>query len=320
MLFFCLALFVLLLPPASRPGAGAHGPQPELEFGRLSLEDGLSQSTVYCVHQDRAGYLWFGTADGLNRYDGYGFTVYRRRPNDSTSLSDNTISAICEDSLGHLWVGTMAQGLNRLDPRLGRFTRFEAGERGAGLLRDGRIRALATDRFGRVWVGTQGGGLHVIDPQSGSVIVYERSEEDTLSLPHNTVRALVPDESGLWIGTDGGGLARLLWKDSSQARARFLNCHALGISDGSMRRIQRLYRDRQGRLWVGTVDEGATEITFHSTGALSIRRFPSRVSDQTTITGDIVQAFCEDGSGTMWIGSWEGLNRLIPDSTITCRV
>ena len=309
------ALLALLFPFATWGGIEAHDHQTEPDFGRLSLEEGLSQATVYCIHQDRTGYLWFGTADGLNRYDGYSFTVYRRRTNDSTSLSDNTISAICEDSLGNLWVGTMAQGLNELDPTLGRFTRFPAGENGDGVLRDGRIRALTTDRFGRVWVGTQGGGLHMVDSWTGSVRVYQQNEGDPFSLPHNTVRALVPDESGLWIGTDGGGLARLLWTDSSQAGARFLNAHALGIPAGTFRRIQTLYLDREGKLWVGTVDEGAAEVTLQPDGTLTINRLPSRAGDPMTITGDIVQAFFEDGSGSIWIGSWEGLNRLTPDST-----
>jgi len=295
---------LLLLGSPDGAEAGAHGRPADIEFRRLSLEAGLSQSSVYCIHQDHAGYLWFGTADGLNRIDGYGFTVYRRKANNSTSLSDNTSSAICEDSLGHFWLGTMAQSLNRLDPLRGRVTRFEVGSERSGALRDGRVRALATDRFGRVWVGTQGGGVHVVDPPTGSVAVYTHEEDTSRSLPHNTVRSVLPDEAGLWIGTDGGGLCRLLWKDSTVAKGSLLNARDLGIASSALRRIHKLYRDRERNLWVGRVDEGATRIAFHSTARVSIAQFLSRGANPTSITGDIVQAFGEDELGALGIGTW----------------
>ena len=103
---------VPLVPSAGQPplplSAGQH-----LRFDRISLEQGLSQSTVFCMIQDSQGFMWFGTEDGLNKYDGYSFTVYKHDPEDPNSLGGNWIQAILEDSSGTLWIGTREGGLSR---------------------------------------------------------------------------------------------------------------------------------------------------------------------------------------------------------------
>ena len=100
-----------------------YGQRSSAHFERLSVEDGLSQSTVTCILQDRQGFLWFGTANGLNKYDGYSFEVFKTDLNDSNSLSGNHIIALCEDRESNLWIGTSA-GLNKFDPDHGTFTRY----------------------------------------------------------------------------------------------------------------------------------------------------------------------------------------------------
>ena len=90
-------------------------PGQQIRFEKMSIEQGLSQSSVYSIYQDSRGFLWFGTEDGLNKFDGYNFTVYRHNPDDPLSLSDNTILSIFEDKSGELWVGTYGRGLNRFD-------------------------------------------------------------------------------------------------------------------------------------------------------------------------------------------------------------
>ncbi len=95
----------------------------DISFERLTIKDGLSQSSVYAILQDKRGLMWFGTWDGLNKYDGYKFSIYTYNPQDPYSLSDNEVRAIYEDSLGILWIGTM-DGLNRFDRETERFIRF----------------------------------------------------------------------------------------------------------------------------------------------------------------------------------------------------
>ena len=96
---------------------------PDISFERISLEHGLSQTSVYAITQDHQGFMWFGTQDGLNKYDGYTFTVYRNDPWDSTSLSNNYVRRVMVDRAGYIWVGTRG-GVNRLDPRTGIFIRY----------------------------------------------------------------------------------------------------------------------------------------------------------------------------------------------------
>jgi signal transduction histidine kinase/ligand-binding sensor domain-containing protein len=277
-------------------------------FVRYSLTEGLSQTNVQAIHQDRRGLLWFGTADGLNRFDGYSFTVLRNSRRDSTSLSENGVWALCEDSLGGLWVGTLASGLNRLDLWSGRIRRYDR------LLPDNRVRALCADHLGRLWVGMQQGGLAMFDPASGTLATFTSDPDDLHSLPSNTVRALQPDNTGLWIGTDGAGLCRLRWDDLERDNARFLRARDMGIDRKFLTRTTELARDREGGLWVGTTNQGAARITFSPAGTAVVQRFVSSPSDPASITGDVVYSVAQDSTGTVWIGTWEGLNRLEPNA------
>ncbi|QUV89373.1 hypothetical protein J8C07_11815 [Chloracidobacterium sp. S] len=154
-----LALMCGLLPGLETP-VRARPRQLPTTFVRLSTGQGLSQSTAQCLAQDAQGFIWVGTQDGLNRYDGYTFRVFRTDPSQPSSLSDNYITALCADRSG-LWVGTQ-HGLNRYDPARETFTRFQprAGDE-AGLAHD-RITALHCDARGVLWIGTPR-GLHRLE-------------------------------------------------------------------------------------------------------------------------------------------------------------
>jgi two-component system sensor histidine kinase ChiS len=109
---FSLILFPILL----------HAQQRDIKFEHLSLQHGLSQSTIRCIFQDSRGFIWIGTQDGLNRYDGYHFKVNTHNLNDSTSVSSSIIYLICEDQKGNLWIGTDGGGFNKFDPQQNKFT------------------------------------------------------------------------------------------------------------------------------------------------------------------------------------------------------
>jgi len=122
-----------------------------LRFEHLTIENGLSHNSVSCMMEDKKGYLWFGTEDGLNRYDGYGFKVYKFDPADTASLAQNYITALYEDSDGLIWIGTEGQGLSKFDPATEKFTEYFPKEN-----RD-TYRSVSTineDSEGRIWVGT----------------------------------------------------------------------------------------------------------------------------------------------------------------------
>src|ERR1700753_3632669 len=134
-----------------------HAQPATLRFDHLGTESGLSQSNITCILQDSRGFMWFGTRDGLNRYDGYEFTVFKNNPNDPKSLSDNFITAITEDRNGDLWIATWGGGVNRYDRTKDRFIHYLTNHYTKF------TNAVLEDYRGQIWIGTNGGGVDVLD-------------------------------------------------------------------------------------------------------------------------------------------------------------
>jgi ligand-binding sensor domain-containing protein len=173
-------------------------------FQRYTVEDGLSHSTINCILQDQQGFMWFGTDDGLNRFDGYSFKVYRNDPEDPDSLSHNMIMGLVEDSQGYLWIGTYGGGLDRFDPQTQIFTHFRHLPEDPGSLSDDRVRSLILDRSGVLWIATHGGGVSALNPGSSKFDVLGPDPEDPGSAKGWLVDKIYEDrEGGLWIGTNG---------------------------------------------------------------------------------------------------------------------
>src|ERR1700761_3862393 len=137
--------------------------QPVFKFVRFTPTSGLSQSNVTCILQDHLGFMWFGTQNGLNKYDGYQFTISRYNPADSNTLPNNHIRAIVEDSSGTLWIGTWGGGLVGYNRKLDKFKRY-AHKPGSNSLSDNFVSSLQLDAHGRLWIGTENGGVDILDP------------------------------------------------------------------------------------------------------------------------------------------------------------
>ncbi len=277
-------------------------------FRRISLEQGLSQSTVYCIYQDHLGYLWFGTYDGLNRYDGYSFRTFKFDPNDPGSISNNRILAIAEDGKGHLWVGTDGGGLNRLDRATGKFERFPLQDEEGGSGRD-RILAILCDSQKRLWIGTGGGGL-LRRETDGSFKSYRRGSSHEGSLSHNRVRVLFEDSKGrLWVGTGGGGLN--LYRPQSDSFQSFRNdpMRPDSLSDDQ---IDAIVEDRAGQLWVGTYSGGLNRFDPDHD---HFDHFRADSADYNALQSDKVRSLFVDDLGYLWIATDQGLDRLFPETT-----
>jgi len=176
-------------------------PGQSLRFETISLEDGLSQSTVFCILQDSQGFMWFGTEDGLNKYDGYNFTVFKNNPEDPNSLGGKWIQTILEDDMGRLWIGTNEGGLNRFDRNLGHFIRYQNDPGDPDSLSDDDVTAIYQDSEGVLWIGTDGGGLDRFDQENERFIHFPHDPDDPNSLSSNEVTAIYKDQEGvLWIG------------------------------------------------------------------------------------------------------------------------
>jgi len=177
-----------------------------LRFEHLSLEQGLSQSSVYAIVQDHKGFMWFGTEDGLNRYDGYRFGVYRNHADDPKSLSSSSILGIYEDHSGVLWIGTSDGGLNRYDRATDTFTPYRHDPENPHSLGDNKVSVIHEDRSGVLWVGTDT-GLSKFDREQETFTHYRHDPNNPKSLSASSVWAIYEDRSGvLWVGGDEGGL------------------------------------------------------------------------------------------------------------------
>ena len=204
----------------------------DFRFSRLSREDGLSDPSVSSIAQDSRGFLWFGTKNGLNRYDGYDFVVYSNDPFNEKSLSDNQIRTLFMDSNDILWIGTK-RGLNRFDTGSRRFTRFVSDPANPASLSNDVVTAVHRDHAGILWVGTLA-GLNALDERTGSFRRYRAGEEG--SMANDAVRSLLETQDGtLWVGTYGG---LLRFDRASDTFARFCRPSAFGERDRAFGRSE----------------------------------------------------------------------------------
>ncbi|MCB1646836.1 MAG: hypothetical protein KDI36_15360, partial [Pseudomonadales bacterium] len=168
-----------------------------VRFHHLSAEQGLSQSYVYSIAQDDKGFIWLGTQNGLNRFDGHQFTVFRYDPDDETTISGETIRHIHRNQQGKLWIATDSAGLNRFDPLTGNFRRYQPDTAQPGALPGNRVRLTYSDSRGRLLAGLDGGGLSLYQP--------ETDDFRTLALPARHIWNITETLDGcIWLATREG--------------------------------------------------------------------------------------------------------------------
>ena len=155
-----------------------------LKFGRLTAEDGLSSDQTWELAQDKRGFMWFGTANGLSRYDGARVKVYRHDPDDPNSLGHNIVRAMIADQSGDLWVGTWGGGLNQYNPEKDAFIRYQHDPDNPHSLSNNTVRTVYEDRAGTIWVGTMR-GLNKLDRENRQFTRYQHDPADPNSLSNN---------------------------------------------------------------------------------------------------------------------------------------
>lgn len=271
---------------------------PEVQFQTIALEQGLSQKSVYAILQDRKGFIWFGTDDGLNRFDGYNFTVFRHSFQDTNSLSEGSISAICQDKRGDIWIGTFSKGLNRYDPQTGKFTQYKTQANDPQSISSDNIRVIYEDKRGTLWIGTNK-GLNRFDTQTGTFQLFQHERNRKDSLTNNVISAILEDRNGmLWIGTSGGGLNRFDRKNGSFT-AYINNGEANSISDND---ISAIYEDRNGTLWIGTLNGGLNRFDYPAEKFVNYLAGTSS-KGYNGLSSNSISALCGDRAGRIWIGT-----------------
>ncbi len=274
-------------------------------FQHLTPEDGLSQGIVYSILEDRRGFMWFGTAAGVDRYDGTGIKTFRNDPDDPGSLLGTAAQHLFEDAAGTLWVATN-QGLNRFDRRSEKFTRFTHDPGDPHSLSGADIARIAADGKGGLWVLTTSNGLNRFDPRTGRATRYRHDSADPDSLVSDLGRALWRDRSGnLWIGTRDG-LDRF---DAATGKFIHYRHDARNPESISEDAVWAIFEDRKGVLWVGTLNNGLNSLN-PKTGRFT--RYLPKPEDPKALAGGFVWALTEDQEGVLWVATYQGLHSLDP--------
>jgi diguanylate cyclase (GGDEF)-like protein len=285
-------MFILLALALASHAVAAPLP---MYFDRLDRDSGLSQLAVNTVAQDATGFLWVGTEDGLDRYDGYAFHHADHEDESTAHLTSHFVSQIQRDAQGALWLATDGGGVLRRDPQTGEFASLASLVRGA---LDGgldRVRTLRFARSGYLWIGTRDAGLARLDPATGRLVRFRHESNDPASLASDATFALLEDQRGtLWIATDNG-------LDALDKGATRFRHQPLPVARPAL--VRALLEDRSGSLWVGT-----------TAGLIRLRGenhaptlFVHDADDPRSLPSNAVNALLEDGAGRLWVGTAAGL-------------
>lgn len=274
----------------------------QLSFDHLSVTNGLSQSTVLSICKDSRGYLWFGTRDCLNRYDGRGVKIYRNDPDDSSTISsEDYIYALLEDKKQNLWIGTQ-NGLNRYIPEKDAFERIPYQPKNPNSISDKIVLSIMADRTGRVWFGTNNGLSMLEHPGSRKFKKFFQKD----GLAGNAIYTVFEDHKGdIWVGTTEG-LTRMHLENGKYTFTTFRN----NIGDQksiSGNFIRTIAEDQQGRIWIGTDADG---LNLFAPETASFVRFKYNPANTDGISNNIIRKITLSKNGDLWVATMNGLNIL----------
>jgi len=262
------------------------------------VNDGLSHLVANFIDQDSNGFIWIGTDDGLNRFDGYDFKVYRSSPDDINSLSDNIITSFFQGSDSEIWVGTFG-GLNRLDPNTGVVTRYISDKENEFSLSNNMVLSITSGLDGRLWVGTSK-GLNKFNPKTGEFIPFvSETYKDVGFLDDEVYRLFVDKQKNLWIRT-----SQSVYKMSLETEI-FQKILSLKESNKAFSHNSCGFaQDKNDDIVIGT-NEG---MYVYSGDTEKVKRYTHDENDASTISSDFVTDVIKDSEGFFWVGTAAGLN------------
>ena len=273
--------------------------QNNIRFEHLGIDQGLSQSNVNCILQDSRGFMWFGTRDGLNKYDGYKFTVYTNKADDKNSISNNYIQAIKEGKNGCLWIATRGGGLNKYDRQKNQFTSFKHDPKNKYSISNDIVNTLIEDRQGLLWIGTEG-GLNMYDPEKNQFVAYTYDRNNDKSLSDVFVREIFEDSrQNLWIATDKGGLNLFNKTNKTFTRFQHNEKNSRSISSNS---LYTMFEDSKHRFWIGT-NGGGLDLMNRESG--EFYHYKHDANNINSLANNHVRVINEDNNN-LWVGTENG--------------
>ncbi|PJA09318.1 MAG: hypothetical protein COX70_01955 [Flavobacteriales bacterium CG_4_10_14_0_2_um_filter_32_8] len=312
LILYCLLLFDLVVAQGQNQ-----------RFKTFSIKDGLSQSTINCIIQDRKGLIWLGTQDGLNKYDGYEFSHYKKQAADSNSIPDNNIQSLYEDSKGNIWIGTYGSGVAIYNPITNQFKRINSSN--SKLTND---IIMCFKEFNNImYIGTKRGGLNsynyekdIISPieienyslidirdidvfnntiytatSMGGVHILEKNIWVKI-LDTVQIQVIKPIGNQIWLGGSNG---ELFYKENSRYKFNTIKLEALNSAG-----IWGISPDNSGNLWIGTFGAGLYKVNRKNPEIVD--RFTNNKTDINSISHDVILSLFNDKDDGIWIGTLGG--------------
>lgn len=321
-------------------------------FRHYKAEDGLTFNTVRSIIQDRHGFMWFGTEDGLNRFDGYSFKEFRNSKSGKSSLTSNYISILLEDSRGDIWIGT-DEGVNIYHPLTEEFTRFQA--KANGTMISSTINNIVEDKTGNIWLSTYGQGIYCYNLATGKLVQYRVIKEGKTSASYDYINFLFVDQANQVWAAPKTHQSPLIYFNRSEKCFRIFDLKPQGEYRKDIS-IYKIFEDSQRNLWLGTWDKGLCKLdkkertitkylspempggimhiheiteyrpnvlligsddglSIFQTKTFSHRLFTSSEIDPTALTDKFIYPIFKDREGGIWIGTYfGGVNYVSPNS------
>jgi ligand-binding sensor domain-containing protein/signal transduction histidine kinase len=344
MLKYLLILLILVISDCLSQSSSYDIQGINFRFENLSIELGLSQSSIMDIIQDKRGFLWIATQDGLNRFDGYNFLVFKNEIDDSNSLSHNYIYSLAEDKEGNIWIATALGGICKYNPGTNLFRRY---------LRDNQNRKISSalsvyvDSKNQVWAGTYLVGLSKYDPGSDKFISFVPEPETAGTIPTNTIFEIFEDKEGnIWLGSADAGLILfdrnksefISFSEKDGLASNYITsiCEdingnlVIGTTNGlsifdkrgtfknysgnsndpfslSSNKIREVLVDNSGSIFIGTEDKG---INYFNSVENKLFTFKTEDKMVNGISDNNILSLYRDRSGIMWVGTSKGLNKI----------
>ncbi len=275
-----------------------------LNIERYNINSGLSSDFIRTVYQDTEGYIWLATSNGLNRFDGYKYRIYKPNYEQEKTFNSVNLLTIAEDQQDRLWLGTRPNGINVFNKLTGEVTIIDSRDTTGMAILGNNINHLLCDSLGRVWICTYN-GLNMYDPGIDSMFTFTNSEDSENNFSFGTISYAYQDSQGkILIGSWGNGI--YIFNEEKQNFARLLLNDKNNLTSN---RIVRILEDRDGYLWLGTWEAGIYKTKLHNYKNLEIlQHYHANSQEGKKLSSGITYCLFENNDGSIWAGTPYGLN------------
>jgi len=275
-------------------------------FQRFNINSGFSSDNLKALLQDREGYLWIATDNGINRFDGYKTSIYKPEFSKDKTFNSVDFNSIAEDKKGNLWFGTDHSGINVFNKLTQTVTIFDQATAGGLAIISNNINNLLCDSKGRIWISSLG-GLNLYLPEKGKMVTFTDSRRPGKTNPSGQISYVYEDRNGkILVGSWGNGL--YVYDERKDDFTHIMIPQKPGMSN-YIHRVVKILEDRQGNYWLGTWEGGLFKVNLNNYKSISILQYYSKNSKAPfALSSDIIYCLLEDKAGAIWAGTPYGLN------------